>query len=421
MENKSNAQELEDKMMARASLIIDKDDAYLKDLDPSSDQVIGQSFYRLAKVYYDKADLANAESFFLKALKRSEFPKDLFGMFKIYGFLIRIYSEAGRDQDAEEMIQHSSELMEKASKELGTLNAEYFYNVGVIKTYSGDFFSANESFLISCTKAEQDGDTQILPKSYFALAKGYYKQEKYEQALKYLDKLKNYILNHNKDYLKGTMHILYAQIFTEQGEYKNALNHYEIALQSFRSKSCWNLYSVILIGKGVVHRKLGEFQKALLFFDLAKNSLDDKWFRKQTEWLDQEIEETNSSSVDLYLDRHNRVIYEKELGQIDFKHRFVLLEILFLLARNPGSCFDKEQLARSIWKDEYNPLIHDKLIYTSISRLRKLIEPKSAKRKYILRRKDGYSFNPRIEARFHGENENRPKGRIGNVEISSPV
>ena len=134
-----------------------------------------------------------------------------------------------------------------------------------------------------------------------------------------------------------------------------------------------------------------------------------------------EVDDVNDSSVDLYLDRHNRVIHEKSLGVIDFKHRFVLLEILFLLAQTPGTYYNKDDLAKMIWKDEYNPLIHDKLIYTSISRLRKLIEPKGIKRQYILRGKDGYTFNPRVNARFHKENEVVKQKNIGNIEISSPV
>jgi hypothetical protein len=50
-----------------------------------------------------------------------------------------------------------------------------------------------------------------------------------------------------------------------------------------------------------------------------------------------------------------------------------------------------------------------------------LIEPKGIKRQYILRGKDGYTFNPRVNARFHKENEVVRQKNIGNIEISSPV
>ena len=72
-------------------------------------------------------------------------------------------------------------------------------------------------------------------------------------------------------------------------------------------------------------------------------------------------------------------------------------------------------------------LIHDKLIYTSVSRLRKLIEPKcdegkkESKRKYILRGKDGYTFNPLAKIRFYMEQKTSSYKSIGNVDLSSPI
>ncbi len=157
---------------------------------------------------------------------------------------------------------------------------------------------------------------------------------------------------------------------------------------------------------------------------MAQNINDPSTFKRLNNLIESEIADVNDSNVDIYLDRNNRKIIERTIGTIDFKHRFVLLEILFLLAKNPGEYFDKEKLARYIWKDEYNPLIHDKLIYTSVSRLRKLIEPKNDKnsrRKYIIRGKDGYTFNPEVRIRFHLEVKQTKNKTIANVDLSSPV
>ena len=41
-------------------------------------------------------------------------------------------------------------------------------------------------------------------------------------------------------------------------------------------------------------------------------------------------------------------------------------------------------------------MIHDSKVYTSISRLRKLIEPDFKRPRYILNERDGYAFNPVI-------------------------
>jgi tetratricopeptide (TPR) repeat protein len=166
--------------------------------------------------------------------------------------------------------------------------------------------------------------------------------------------------------------MLYGNIYKEIGKCSDADAAYDTAIKHLQQKNCWNLFGYILLGKGIVAKKSGEFNQALLYFRLAKNSANPS-YQRLSGLIQDQVEDVNDSSIDLYLDRHNRVIHEKDIGSIDFKHRFVLLEILFLLAKNPGQSYNKEDLAKSIWKDEYNPLIHDKLIYTSISRLIKLI------------------------------------------------
>lgn len=410
-----------DVFMGRSVLDFEKDDKILKDLPESSSRIQGQGHYRLAKLYYDKSDLLKAEEYFLKALEMSEFPRDTFAIFKTYGFLIRIYSQTLNEREAEKYITLSEKILEEYSKNAGSLNAEYFYNQGVVSSYRGEFERAKENFQMSYKKSQEENEPELVSKSLFSLATSLFNLGEFKESLLFLSQLTELLLILKKDYLKGSMHILHARINTELNNFKEALTSYDEALRTLQKKSCWNLYCSILVGKGIVYKKMGEFDKALIYFNLAKNSTVETVFRKLAQEITEQVEDVNDSSVDLYLDRHNRVIHEKSLGTIDFKHRFVLLEILFLLARNSGTHFNKEDLAKAIWKDEYNPLIHDKLIYTSISRLRKLIEPKDGKRKYILRGKDGYTFNPRINARFHKEHDVKAHRTIGNVEINQPV
>jgi DNA-binding response OmpR family regulator len=46
-----------------------------------------------------------------------------------------------------------------------------------------------------------------------------------------------------------------------------------------------------------------------------------------------------------------------------------------------------------VWKQDYDPGIHDNKIYVTIKRLRKLIEPDYEKPRYIFRAKNGYYLN----------------------------
>ena len=94
----------------------------------------------------------------------------------------------------------------------------------------------------------------------------------------------------------------------------------------------------------------------------------------------------------------------------------------YLLIKNPGKYFNKEELAKSIWQNEYDPSIHDKLVYTSVSRLRKIIEPDSSdehRHKYIIRSKDGYSFNSKAKVRFCDGFLTNIEKTVANVELES--
>jgi tetratricopeptide (TPR) repeat protein len=385
---------------------------------------VGKSFYQLAKVYYDKSDLDEAEKYFEQALACSETPRDVFSILKIYGFLIRIASEKLEDHKAQKYIQKAEEAVEELTSVLGSLNSEYFYNLGIVKNYAGDFEAAKENFEIAHKRSKEENETDTLAKCLLALATNSYNRNMFEESLSYLSQLNQLLKIIKKDYLYGAMFLYSAKVYTALNQFDNALRHFKLANETLQSKKCWNLYGYVLLGKGIVFKKMGNFEKALTFFTLGQESIDKNVFMRLNNLIQCEIQDVNDSSVDLYLDRTNRKVKERSLGSIDFKHRFVLLEILFLLAKNPGTYFDKEYLAKSIWKDEYNPLIHDKLIYTSVSRLRKLIEPKlekEEKRKYIIRGKDGYTFNPLAKIRFHMESKITNEKIIGNVELSSPV
>lgn len=387
---------------------------------PEEEKLIGEGFYRLAKVYYDKADLKTAEDYFLKAIEKTIYPRDTFAMFKCYGFLIRIYSEMLQEDEAQKYIVEAEKLADLIQRDMGSLNSHYFYNVGMLATYRGNFKEALENFTLSYQKAQKENEPELIAKGLYAMANAAFHLETYDESLNYLNQLNELLNILKKGYLKGSMNMLYGNIYCELGKYTEAEKTYDLAIQLLQKKNCWNLFGYIILGKGILAKKSGEFNQALLYFKIAKNSANAE-FKRLVKSINDQVEDVNDSSVDLYLDRHNRIIHEKEIGSIDFKHRFVLLEILFLLAKNPGESFNKEDLAKSIWKDEYNPLIHDKLIYTSISRLRKLIEPKGTTRKYILRGKDGYTFNPRVNARFHKEEETYSRRVMGNIEINAPV
>ena len=379
---------------------------------------VSKSFYELGKIYYDKSDLLNAEKYFEKSLQYLKIPQDAFSMFKVLGFLIRIASEKLEKERGRDLISKATSLIYEMTQVNTPLEAEYFYNVGTVENYGGDFEKAGLNYKIAYDKSKE-GDQALFSKCILSLAINFYNKGEYQSALEYMKKLEEVLQRNKKLYVLGAMHFYSARIYMKINQHDKALRSFSEANRILHGKKCWNLYGYILLGKGMIYKDADNYNQALTVFHLARESVDPSTFKRLSKLLKEEMDEVNDASVDICLDRGRRVVSEKTLGRIDFRHRFVLLEILFLLCNHRKKFFSKDELAYHIWKEEYNPLIHDKLVYTSISRLRKLIEPrngKKAKIKYIIRGKDGYRFNPKIKVRFSSEED-----LIGNVDISSPL
>ncbi len=102
-------------------------------------------------------------------------------------------------------------------------------------------------------------------------------------------------------------------------------------------------------------------------------------------------------AIDIEIDQNTHYVREKHLGEIPFYNKFTLMRLLCLLAEKPGKEFSKEDLAKEIWGQEYNPLRHDNNIYININRLRKLIEPNPRENRYIMNGSRGYYFNPAMK------------------------
>jgi DNA-binding winged helix-turn-helix (wHTH) protein len=101
--------------------------------------------------------------------------------------------------------------------------------------------------------------------------------------------------------------------------------------------------------------------------------------------------------IDVEIDQNSHYVREKHLGEIPFHNKFTLMRILCLLAETPGREYSKEQLAKDIWGQEYNPLRHDNNIYININRLRKLVEPNPRESRYVMNGSKGYYFNPAMK------------------------
>ncbi len=203
-------------------------------------------------------------------------------------------------------------------------------------------------------------------------------------------------------------------------DYNKALDRYWKAHAVLRTNRNWTIYYYVLLGLGCTYLELGNEERAQIFFDLISDAVSDlelNALKKALERVSMAIVKGDQNI--LMIDRERKVIIESTLGEVHFERRFVLLEILYLLASQPGKVFTKEDLVDKIWRENYNPLIHDSKVYTSISRLRKLIEPDFRRPIYILNERDGYAFNPSVKLEEMGNRLRKGGASIGEVKKES--
>ncbi|MNL01217.1 hypothetical protein D3C87_1216800 [compost metagenome] len=152
-----------------------------------------------------------------------------------------------------------------------------------------------------------------------------------------------------------------------------------------------------------MHQTLGQKTQAQLFYELCLRGVDPIKHPRQYRTFIRESEferATTRLQFDFVVNQEARVLQEKQRGYIDFKNQHLLLDLALLFLKNPGKRYSKEDLLEEVWKQAYDPSMHDNLIYVSIKRLRALIEPDAENPRYILRDRRGYYLSSSCSISF---------------------
>lgn len=376
------------------------------------------ALFELGQLYLEKCDFPNAMDCFEK-VKTEALQFHLYdNYFRSIACLLRIHAERLHFDKHESLIREVLQVGSSLTSYRRYL-PKLHYNQGVAAVYRRDHEEAKRQFEQAKTLFEdllKDDTFSVKDKeelrrdllsARYSLA--VYERDKKNSAealrlsevlLKEIDELTHgpHALEHVQLYdIEAGLLILQGRCLSEMGDHSQALDRYWTAHGILKSHRNWNHYYYVLLGLGRTYMALGNTERAQIFFDLIADAIGDL----ELNALKQSLERISHSIVDtqnrLMIDRERKVIIEKTLGEIHFERRFVLLEILYLIASQPGKVFSKEELVDKIWRESYNPMIHDSKVYTSISRLRKLIEPDFRRPVYILNERDGYAFNASVQ------------------------
>jgi len=356
--------------------------------DPQADSV-----FELGKLYSERGDFFEAIEKLRLAAELFQQERQMAGFLKCQNLLLRLYAET----DQESLIHTTKEkLQDLVLKEGFELNSKTYYTLALCASYKGQQETALEYCQKSLAIALANDNKEDICYAISGTASVYSRMGKLQEALKEIYNLQIFFEVLDVPEIKSATLILNGLILIELKKYEQAIEVLWQAYDQVKVQKTIHLHVYLLALMGRAHLRAGDRELARLYLTLASKSVDPKNMLRLGRQLDLEMAELgqdNRTAYDLVFDVEHHTVTEKKLGKVDFKNQFILLDLLRLFVQNQGEVYSKEYLVEKVWKQDYDPEIHDNKIYVTIKRLRKMIEPDFEKPKYIFRAKNGYFMN----------------------------
>jgi DNA-binding winged helix-turn-helix (wHTH) protein len=353
--------------------------------------------YEISKLYCDRGDYDLALPNLIEGATVSLAEKNFEMYLKCTQDILRIYAER---EEYDQLSAYKEKLQDIVIRENIQLTSRVYHVFGVAALYKGQIENALEYFKIALDHALKVDHKEDICHAILCISICYRHQKKFEEALKEIYNLNIFMQFIDNADLRTAVLSINASIFFELKKYDQALDLYWLAYEETKSAKKLAVSLSIVGNIGMCLFELGQKDAAKIYFDLFQRSMDQANSKKMATHLAKYLEayrEGNKESFDITFDFDNHVVKEKQLGTIDFKNQFILLDLLKLFISKQGEVFSKEYLVEHIWKQEYDPAVHDNKIYVTIKRLRKMIEPDYDRPKYIFRSKNGYFLNKSIK------------------------
>jgi tetratricopeptide (TPR) repeat protein len=306
---------------------------------------------------------------------------------------LRMYAEM-EDHKALESVKNR--LYDYVTREKIELNSTTYYTLALVCSYRGEYPQALEYLEKALALALAEDSKEDMCYAIHGLAAVYWSLGRGEDALKEIYNLRVFFQVMKLPDLEVSSQILNGYILVSLKRYEEALDVFWKAFEALKNQKNMYTYVSLLFAMGYSHAEAGEVDLAKTYMRLAQQMADPQNFvfllRKITE-LNKRLMGKAENNFDLVFDQTSNSVVERKKGRIDFKNQFILLDMLKLFLKSPGEVYSKEALVKAVWKQEYDPSVHDNKIYVTIKRLRQLIEPDFDKPKYIYRAKNGYYLN----------------------------
>ena len=355
---------------------------------------------KMARLYFERGD--NIEAVAILESKIQEYKDtDREKYLECAGRLLRSYVELLANEKIDQLIRE----LDLWAAEGNELRPKTYYTLAICESYKGNHEKALELCNKSLNIALKTQDKDEICYAITGLSISYYNLNRLQDALREIYNLTIFFESHSNPQLLLASQLINAHIYRKMGKYPQALEIIWGCYDKLKEEKTLHGYISVLFGMGLTYKESGDLVQARTYLELANRAIDKKNLPRHyqnTSELLKEIAKSSQSPFDMVYDMHSHSITEKVKGKIDFKNQFILLEMLKLFLAHPGTVFSKEELIETIWKQSYNPSVHDNKIYVTIKRLRKVIEPDYNKPKYIFLAKNGYYFSKDVKVQVQG-------------------
>ncbi len=351
----------------------------------------------MGKLYCDRGDYSQALPHLYQSAEIFLTEKNFTQYFKAVQYILRIYAER---EDFEQLSALKEKLHDIVIRENIEITSRAYYVFGIAAVYKQQIESGLEYFKLALEQSLKHNDKEDTCHAILGIAVCLRHQKKFDEALKEIYNLNIFLQFIDNIDLKASVLSANAMILMNLKKYDQALDVLWSAYELTKHSKHLSVASIILANIGACLCELGQKDVAHVYFDLVKKTNDPnnaKAVYKVIQQYDHFFLTQKNHDFDLSFDFQNHQIVERKIGKIDFKNQFILLDLLKLFITHQGEVFSKEYLVEHVWKQVYNPEVHDNKIYVTIKRLRKLIEPDFDQPKYIFRSKNGYFLNKAVK------------------------
>lgn len=358
--------------------------------------------FEVGKLYCDRGDFKTAIGHLKEAADGYFGDKDFSGYLNALNLLLRVYAEMHM---FDEIHQAKEKLQDLVLKEGFELNSKTYYTLALCAAYKGQPETALDYLQKALAIALATDHKEDICRAILGLASVYANPAvgRYTDALKEIYNLEVFFQVYSLPEIKISSQMLNAGILRTLKKYEEAIEVLWRAYDDIRVTKNLSVIINLQLMLGECYLDLGDKDMARLYLGLAKRSVDPENMIRLNGRIEKCLEQLGGetqNNFDLVFEEANNAVVERKLGRIDFKNQFILLDLLRLFMQNQGVVYSKEYLVENVWKQAYDPAVHDNKIYVTIKRLRKMIEPDYEKPKYIFRAKNGYYMNKSARVTF---------------------